>query len=68
MNRKIVLIFTLLLLIGLWLSAAKKKPEWILNPYSRYPSEQYLCGVGMAKELNNAQNEALKNIAVELQF
>ena len=63
MNRKIVLIFTLLLLIGLWLSAAKKKPEWILNPYSRYPSEQYLCGVGMAKELNNAQNEALKNIA-----
>jgi hypothetical protein len=63
MPKKIIYTVLLFLLIGSCLYAGKKKPEWISNPYSQYPSKQYLCGVGMAKELNIAQNEALKNIA-----
>ena len=63
MAKKIIYTVLLFLLIGSCLYAGKKKPEWISNPYSQYPSKQYLCGVGMAKELNIAQNEALKNIA-----
>ncbi|OQC05269.1 MAG: hypothetical protein BWX76_00782 [Candidatus Cloacimonetes bacterium ADurb.Bin089] len=61
--KHIVLSVTLLLLIVSWLYAGKKRPEWISQPYSLYPENRYLCGLGMAKELNNAQNEALKNIA-----
>ena len=61
--KKIVLSVTFLLMIVSCLCAGKKRPEWIAQPYSLYPANRYLCGLGMAKELNNAQNEALKNIA-----
>ena len=63
MPKTIIYTVLLFLLIGYCLYAGKKKPEWISNPYSQYPSKPYLCAVGMAKELTSAQNDALQNIA-----
>jgi len=63
MLKKKIYLITVILLITSITYVRGNEPEWITNPYAKFPSSQYLCAVGTAYDLKTAQNEALKNIA-----
>jgi hypothetical protein len=43
--------------------AAEEKPEWVTNPESRYPDDQYLSAVGIGDTANEAKAQAVSQLS-----
>lgn len=65
-NRRLFWLYVLLVLfVGVPVTAVAQSelPEWVRNPETTYPSEQFLTGLGSAPSLSAAKKDAKAEIA-----
>lgn len=65
MRRSIIIQFCGLLLFGIGIRA--QLPGWVTSPQDRYPTSQYITGVGIAEDLAAAKKQAKAEIASQIQ-